>query len=147
MTTQPAVARSFTEDELAYLSAQRLGRLATAAPDGTLQASPVGFRYNPDLDTIDIGGFVMSRSRKFRNVAATGQVAFVVDDIASTDPWRVRFLEIRGEAEAVPAPPETPEGTDGALIRVRPRRVISFGLEPSNLPVHEQEMNARNVRR
>jgi pyridoxamine 5'-phosphate oxidase family protein len=50
----------------------------------------------------------MSRTQKFRNVARNGHAAIVVDDIVSTDPWRVRFLEIRGTAEAidgcVPAP-------------------------------------------
>lgn len=28
-----------------------------------------------------------------------GRVAFVVDDIASVEPWRVRCVEIRGHAE------------------------------------------------
>ena len=42
----------------------------------------------------------MAASRKFRNVAENGRAAFVVDDIASLDPWRVRCLEIRGDAEA-----------------------------------------------
>ena len=45
----------FTDVELEYLASQRLGRLATAQPDGTLQVSPVGFAYNPDTATIDIG--------------------------------------------------------------------------------------------
>ena len=34
---------TFTEQELAYLSTQRLGRLATIAPDGFPQNNPVGF--------------------------------------------------------------------------------------------------------
>ncbi len=94
----------FTADELAYLATQTLGRLATVQPDGTLQVSPVGFHYNPDTESIDIRGFRMSASRKFRNVADNGRVAFVIDDIASVQPWRVRCLEIRGRAEAVEAP-------------------------------------------
>ena len=85
----------FTDDELAYLATQTLGRLATVQPDGTLQVSPVGFHYNPDTESIDIRGFRMSASRKFRNVADNGRVAFVIDDIASVQPWRVRCLEIR----------------------------------------------------
>ena len=45
----------------------------------------------------------MTRSRKYRNVADNGlRVAFVVDDLRSRDPWRVRCLEIRGTAEVVP---------------------------------------------
>jgi pyridoxamine 5'-phosphate oxidase family protein len=91
-----------TEAEIEYLEAQRLGRLATIQPDGSPQVKPVGFRYNADLGTIDIAGFRMSVSQKFRNVSRDGRAALVVDDIASTQPWRVRFLEIRGAAEAVP---------------------------------------------
>ena len=94
----------FTDEELAYLESQRIGRLATSQPDGTLQNNPVGFGVNKELGTIDIGGYNMARSRKFRNVAANGRAGFVVDDVYSTDPWRVRFLEIRGHAEAITEP-------------------------------------------
>ena len=128
---------SFTDVELAYLASQRLGRLATAHPDGALQVSPVGFRYNSRTGTIDIAGRNMAASRKFRNVAANGQAAFVVDDIASLQPWRVRCVEIRGHAEAIAAPTDSaygtsPGGFDGAIIRIHPERVISFGIsEPA----------------
>ena len=43
-----------------------------------------------------------------------------MDDIASYDPWTVRCLEIRGDAEALP------EGR--RLIRIHPRRVVSWGI-------------------
>jgi pyridoxamine 5'-phosphate oxidase family protein len=127
---------AFSDAELAYLTSQRLGRLATVRPDGTPQVSPVGFRHNPATGTIDIAGYTMSTSRKFHNVAATGHAAFVVDDIASLDPWRVRCLEIRGRAEAIAHPADAPTGyTDGmdpAIIRVHPDRIISFGItEPA----------------
>src|SRR4051794_19885733 len=107
---------TFTEAELAYLRDQPLGRLATVQKNGTVQVSPVGFTVDPDEGTIDIGGYTMSTSQKYRNVAANGRVAFVVDDIASFDPWRVRCLEIRGEGAAVPGP-DTGEG-DTAVIRI-----------------------------
>lgn len=120
---------SFSNAELAYLAGQRLGRLATMQPDGTLQANPVGFRYNPATGTIDIGGFNMTASRKFRNVAENGRAAFVVDDIASVTPWRVRCVEIRGHAEAIAAPADSAAPVQGAIIRIHPGRVISFGLD------------------
>ena len=119
---------TFTEQETAYLTTQRLGRLATAQPDGTLQVSPVGFEFNAELQTIDVRGHGMVTSRKFRNVEDNGRVAFVVDDVPSTDPFRVRCLEIRGTAEAVRGPGDPAAGDDGAVIRIRPRRVISFGI-------------------
>ncbi|MFU8854932.1 PPOX class F420-dependent oxidoreductase [Micromonospora sp. SL1-18] len=124
----------FTEDELAYLRTQRLGRLATVRPDGTVQNNPVGFGYNEKLQTIDIGGRNMAASRKFRNVAAGSKVAFVVDDIASLDPWTVRCVEIRGDAEALTEPADSAGHVAGPIIRIHPRRVISFGLEPATGP-------------
>jgi len=122
----------FTEGEVAYLASQRLGRLATAQPDGTLQNSPVGFFYNAALDTIDIGGRDMAASRKYRNVAANGRVAFVVDDLASVQPWVVRCLEIRGVAEAIEQPSDSAVRFGGPIIRIHPRRIISFGVDPGN---------------
>jgi len=129
---------SFTQVEVDYLASQQLGRLATEQPDGTLQVSPVGFTHNAKLGTIDIGGFNMAASRKYRNVVANGKVAFVVDDIASVRPWRVRCLEIRGTAEGI-------DGPDGALIRVHPRRIISFGLEETDVEPHLLTPDKRDV--
>ena len=120
----------FTDGEIAYLADQKLGRLATQQADGTLQVSPVGFGYNPDLETIDIGGMDMAASQKFRNVAANGRVAFVVDDIASFSPWVVRCLEIRGHAEALTDPTDTASPSRGPIIRIHPDRIISWGLDP-----------------
>ena len=124
---------SFTDGEIRYLASQRLGRLATAQPDGTLQNSPVGFSYNAALGTIDIAGRDMAASRKFRNVAANGRVAFVVDDIASVQPWVVRCLEIRGVAEAIADPSDSAARFSGPIIRIHPRRIISWGIDPPEL--------------
>ncbi|CUU54013.1 pyridoxamine 5'-phosphate oxidase family protein [Parafrankia irregularis] len=130
----------FTTVELAYLAGQRLGRLATVAPDGTPQNSPVGFRHNAATDTIDVHGYNLGASRKFRNVAATRVVSLVVDDIASVDPWQVRGLEIRGEADAVTGE-DPPEGyLSPEVIRIRPRRIISWGIDPE-----APGMQARNT--
>jgi pyridoxamine 5'-phosphate oxidase family protein len=123
----------FTEGELAYLASQRLGRLATAQPDGTLQVSPVGFAFNPEQQCIDIGGHDMARSRKFRNVQANGRVAFVVDDLASVQPWVVRCLEIRGRGEAITDPTDSAARMAGPIIRVIPQRIISWGVDPPEL--------------
>jgi pyridoxamine 5'-phosphate oxidase family protein len=118
----------FSAAELEYLRTQRLGRLATLAPDGTLQNSPVGFEVDPENGVIDIRGRNLGNSRKFRNIAANGQVAFVVDDIASFDPWVVRCFEARGTAEALTGQPSPNPYVTGEVIRVRPRRIISWGL-------------------
>jgi pyridoxamine 5'-phosphate oxidase family protein len=116
-------------DVVKYLSSQRLGRLATVDANGAPQNNPVGFRYNAELGTIDVGGRNMGASRKFRNLATNPKVAFVVDDIASVQPWRVRCVEIRGHAEALRGQVPYMAGMSAELIRIYPDRVISFGLE------------------
>jgi pyridoxamine 5'-phosphate oxidase family protein len=88
---------AFTLTEINYLQSQFLGRLATVGPDGRPHVVPVGFRYNPEYDTVDIGGHDFAKRKKFQNVRRNPHVAFVVDDIASVTPWRVRGIEIRGK--------------------------------------------------
>ena len=136
---------TLTAAEISYLQDQRLGRLATLQPDGSPQVKPVGFRYNPALGTIDISGFRMSESQKFRNVSGDGRVALVVDDIASTQPWRVRFLEIRGTAQAVRATEQAEGPADDAVIRIRPVRVLSFGIEEPPDDPHLTRLRTRNL--
>lgn len=76
-------------------------------------------------------------------------MAFVVDDIPSRDPWRVRCLEIRGTAEQalLEDPPREPDGEplDGAIIRITPRRVISFGIDDQTTEPHQLVAHVRNV--
>lgn len=129
----------FTEIEVDYLRTQRLGRLATARPDGTLQVSPVGFRYNAELGVIDVGGYELTASRKYQNVVDNGRVAFVVDDVTSVQPWRVRCLEIRGVGEAA----QTGDGEP--VIRIHPRRIISFGIDSPDIDPHELAVHSRTV--
>ena len=88
--------------------------------DGTPHVVPVAFIYNAVRDTIDVGGSALERTKKFRDIERAGRAAIVVDDLASTDPWRPRGIEVRGRAEAITLP--TP------LIRVHPERVVSWGL-------------------
>ena len=128
-----------------FLSSQSLGRLATVQPDGMLQVNPVGFTYNAGLGTFDITGFRISKTQKFRNIAANGRAAFVIDDVPSIDPWRVRCLEIRGHAETITMPGQTPEGLDDAVIRIYPERIISFGIdfpdqEPQAMTPHSRDV-------
>ncbi|MBG0564487.1 PPOX class F420-dependent oxidoreductase [Actinoplanes aureus] len=135
---------AFTEIEIHYLAGQRLGRLATLRPDGTLQNSPVGYRYHAATGTIDVAGHRLTDSRKYRNVAANGQVAFVVDDLVSTTPWRVRCLEVRGTAEAIEHPADSPYG-DAPIIRIHPRQIISFGLDELDTEPHQLVPSNRKV--
>jgi len=121
----------FTPAEIAYLQSQRLGRLATVGADGQPHVVPVGFRYNADHDAIDIGGHGgFTKRKKYRDVSQNKRVAFVVDDLTSLNPWRVRGIEIRGEAAILETGgQEIGPGFDPDMFRIRPRRIISWGLD------------------
>jgi pyridoxamine 5'-phosphate oxidase family protein len=113
---------AFSDDELSYLTSERrLARIATVGADGTPHVVPVGWSLNAELDTIEITGQDFAQTKKFRDVQRHGRAAIVIDDLASTNPWRPRGIEIRGRAEAIQTP--------SALIRIHPERIISWGID------------------
>jgi pyridoxamine 5'-phosphate oxidase family protein len=117
------MAMHFTAHEQAFLADQRLGRVATASPSGEPDVAPVTFRIDDD-GRIRIDGFDNPKTVKWRNVAATGRAAFVVDDLATIDPWAPRGIKLRGSATA---------GTDADgrhVIRIMPEIIWSWGINP-----------------
>lgn len=122
---------TFTDHELVYLKSQILGRLATVDRQGRPQNNPVGFAVNDD-GTVDVGGRAMALTRKWRNLQTNSQVALVVDDLPSTNPWTVRGVEIRGRAEKITMVSEQSGGyASPERIRIHPQRIISWGVDPS----------------
>jgi PPOX class F420-dependent enzyme/OxyR family protein len=118
-----------TPAHIEYLAGQLLGRLATAGADHKPHVVPTSFRYNPALGTVDIGGHHVADTKKYRDVQANGWAAIVVDDLVSVDPWRARFVEIRGSAEAIPTGgADLGPGFGEAFIRIQPERITSFGV-------------------
>lgn len=115
------------ENQVSYLTSHGLGWLATVTADGSPQNKPVGYRYNAALGTIDIGGYAMERSAKYRNIAANPTVSFVVDDSVGEGAEGTRFLEARGRAEQAAVGPDG----GGPVIRIHPTRVVSW-----NIPGH-----------
>jgi pyridoxamine 5'-phosphate oxidase family protein len=119
---------SFTQAEIDYLQGQQLGRLATVNESGEPHVVPVGFRHNAELDTIDIGGHNLGKSKKFRDAARTGRAAFVVDDVLP--PWQARGIEVRGRAEVFEEGGEDVNSDfDAELIRVHPTRIVGWGID------------------
>jgi pyridoxamine 5'-phosphate oxidase family protein len=118
---------AFSEKELTYLASRRLGRLATIDADGLPHVVPLGWSYNPALDTIDVGGRDFARTKKFRNVQANPKVALVIDDVLP--PWRPRCVMVRGKAEALEQAASADGAPLGPIIRIHPSQVISWGLD------------------
>ena len=119
---------NFRQAEIEFLKSQRLGRLATVNTAGEPHVVPVGFRYNDETDTIDIGGHNIAATKKFRDVGRTGRAAFVVDIVLP--PWQPKGIEVRGHAETFPSGGEVIGPQFGPeMIRIYPERIISWGIE------------------
>ena len=112
-----------SESELRFLTSGRrsLGRVATVGTDGTPHVVPSGWTYNETLGTLDVTGRDLQATKKFRDVARTGRAAIVIDGVAQSEEWKPWAVEIAGPAAAITWPP--------ALIRIRPERVRSWGLD------------------
>ena len=124
---------NFTQNEIEYLRSGLLGRLATVGHDGTPHIAPVGmFSYNPEFDSIDVGGHDLTETKKFRDVARSGHAALVVDDLDSTDPWQPHGIEVRGRAEAIEEPQP--------VIRIHPERIVAWGIDTEGF-----QRNSRSV--
>lgn len=112
----------FSEQEVAFLTSERLlGRLATLDDTGWPHLVPVGWRYDPQADAIEVSGRNFAATKKYRNAKANPRVAFLIDDVLP--PWQPRSVMIQGSAEIVDA-----AGDKEAAIRIVPHKVISWGL-------------------
>jgi pyridoxamine 5'-phosphate oxidase family protein len=131
---------AFTSAEIEYLTSQRLGRLATVNRAGEPHVVPVAFRYNPDEDSIDIGGFRVGQTRKYRDVERSGRAAFVVDDVLP--PWRPRMIEIRGRGEVVDEGGQAiNERFAPEIIRIRPSRIVAFGIDGEGTDLRARDVD------
>jgi pyridoxamine 5'-phosphate oxidase family protein len=110
----------FTDAERSYLSGQRLGRIATASAAGQADVAPVTFTLSGN--DLLVGGLDITKTRKYRNVLATGNAAFVVDDLVTVDPWQPRGVKVHGEAVIETA------GNGKPRIRITPTTVWSWGI-------------------
>ncbi len=111
---------TLTERESDYLSQQKLGRIATASPDGRPHVVPVTYEF--DGKYVYFGGWNLDKSLKYRTIQKNPYVAFVVDDQASVRPWKPRGIEIKGTAETL-------EEKGTPYVRITPDSKHSWGLE------------------
>src|ERR1700743_2474073 len=125
----------FSGQEIEYFAGPRLGRIATVGAAGQPHVVPTSFRYNPEHDAIDVGGMRMSQTKKVRDVRHGGRAAIVVDDVLP--PWQPRMIEIRGTAEVLDTGGKAfGDNFEDTIVRIRPRRLISYGINPGEQPAH-----------
>jgi len=107
----------FTEKEIAYMKSKRLARIGTVSDESQPDVSSVRFRFDGKYFRI-IGR--NNPTRKYKNVAqGNTQVAMVIDDLASVDPWTPRGIRVYGTAEI----------TEDGSLRIQPTISWSWNLE------------------
>lgn len=134
----------FTPAEADYIKSQPLCRIATVGANQQPHVTPVGFRYNADTDTFDIGGaYGFATRKRWKDVEQNPQVAIVIDDVASVDPWTVRGIEIRGTVELMQTGGETLfVGAEPQMFHITPKRIVSWGIEGHAYgPAHARTVN------
>jgi pyridoxamine 5'-phosphate oxidase family protein len=123
---------SFTKAEIEYLMSNLTGRMATVTPGGQPQVRPTSYIYNAEHGTIDVGGYHMKDTQKYRNVVAGSAVAIVIDETLSYEPWEVKGIEIRGDASVLSDQKPYLPGFSGDIVRIRPRRILSWNVDPDH---------------
>jgi len=123
---------SFTDREIAYLSSQHLGRIATVDPQGRPRVVPTSFAVNSERGTIELGGFHFSELRRVRDIRQNPHVSLVVDDVEDPSMWTARGIEIRGVATLHNG--DEPSMLDRSItndgwMHITPTSVRSWGLE------------------
>ncbi len=139
----------FTPAEIEYLRQQTLVRIATVGPDGRPHVTPVTFVYNADEDAIDVGGMFFGGTKKWRDAQGNPNVTVLVDDVIPA-PRRARALEVRGVAERHETGGEgiNPRFPNFApqFLRIRPERIVAWGIEEQGADGSDFRTNARTVR-
>src|SRR5215212_1850001 len=121
----------FTANQLAFLQAQRAGRLATAAGDGAPHVIPVCYACDGVSVYIALDAkpkrVAPERLRRIRNILENPRVALVVDHYS--DDWsQLAYLLIQGNAALI-HPGEAEHSRAVTLLRERYVQYLSMPIE------------------
>jgi pyridoxamine 5'-phosphate oxidase family protein len=116
----------FSEQERAFLQNQPLARLATVAVNGQPDVDAVGFGF--DGARFYISGYVLERTRKYKNIAAGyAQVSLIIDDLPSVELMNPRAIKVHGTAEIMTL--EQGYRGPGTYIVITPNVSWSWGVD------------------
>ena len=133
---------SFTAEEIAYLTSQPLARLATCDAAGQPDVVPVHVEFDGSCCWVGGPGASVLRTRKFRNVmAGNEQVALVVDDLVSLDPFIARGIRVYGRA----AQPVQRHGRFGPGTYIAITPTVSWSWNMAGEPVGDSWYESRRA--
>lgn len=123
-----------SQNEIDYLNTQRIARIARVSiiSDRPIQPDvvPVGFDF--DAEYIYVSGMNILKSTKYKNILKNRNVAVVIDDLKTVDPWDPRGIRIYGDADVVTRRGGymDPSGhSEHTYIRIRPIKKWSWGID------------------
>jgi len=121
----------FSEQELAFLRAQPLARIATVDDDEQPTVDVVGFEF--DSVRFYIGGHRLETTRKYKNIeAGHRKVSLIIDDLKSLRPWQPRGIRIHGIAEVAERQGHL---GPGSYLAITPMVSWTWGIEePESKP-------------
>lgn len=126
---------SFTSAEIDYLATQPLARFSTTDADGQPDVVPVAFEVDGNDLWIGGSGASFLTTRKVRNITAGHRnVALVVDDMVSFDPFIARGVRIYGRADD----PIERTGIVGPGWYVRIAPTVSWSWNMDGAPVGDE---------
>jgi pyridoxamine 5'-phosphate oxidase family protein len=131
--SRPEGPTRYSEPEVQYLKSQRLARIATASPPGKPDVSPVAFEF--DGTHFFVGSHsqeVFLSTKKYKNVRdGNKQVALVIDDLESVQPWKPRGMKVSGTAEIVD---HNSMFGPGKYLEIIPTATWSWGIKGLRQP-------------
>jgi pyridoxamine 5'-phosphate oxidase family protein len=123
-----------SQNEIDYLNTQRIARIATVSISSNRPIQPdvvpVGFDF--DGENIYVSGMNILKSTKYKNVLKNRNVAIVIDDLKTVDPWVPRGIRIYGDADVVTRRGgymDPPGHSEHTYIRIRPIKKWSWGID------------------
>ena len=133
---------AFSDEEIAYLQAQLIARLATVNADGQPDVVPVAFELDGPYIWVGGVGPDVANTRKLRNIGAgRTKVSLVVDDLVSMEPFIARALRVYGAAE--PAVERVGLVGPGLYSRITPR--VSWSWNLAGEPAGERWYDAKRT--
>ncbi len=136
----------FTDKEVAYLRARRIGRLATADSEGRPHVVPTAFNVDAEKGVLEIGGRSLpDRGQKRRYLAqiqANPYVAYVVDHVVTEPSWTASGITVRGRAVIHPEGGERLGPGFGPIwVEIIPEWISAWGIDAGPM----QGSNSRKV--
>lgn len=133
---------SFTDEEIAYLRSQPVARLATVGSETQPDVVPLAFEFDGADFWVGGSGDSVRRTRKIRNIeAGRRQVALVIDDLVSLDPFIARGIRVYGTAEG----PIERTGLVGPGFYLRITPTVSWSWNLAGEPVGETWYESRRA--